>query len=133
MIDLLVNFDEAKDILESNVPEYLVSPDSDVMSFYERPYLETFLQYHHHSYNAKQDIHNLYLRHRELLQVYHMSKYHHYECIPKQNGEIRIVACDMAFIERSNKNDNSCFTCIRALPESIHLHGAFHFHIPLAM
>ena len=41
MIDLLVNFDEAKDILESNVPEYLVSPDSDVMSFYERPYLET--------------------------------------------------------------------------------------------
>ena len=39
--------------------------------------------------------------------------------IPKQNGEIRIVACDMAFIERSNKNDNSCFTCIRALPESI--------------
>ena len=41
MIDLLVNFDEAKDILESNVPEYLASPDSDVMSFYERPYLET--------------------------------------------------------------------------------------------
>lgn len=39
--------------------------------------------------------------------------------IPKQNGEIRIVACDMAFIERSNKNDNSCFTCIRVLPESI--------------
>lgn len=39
--------------------------------------------------------------------------------IPKQPGEIRIVACDMAFIERSNKNDNSCFTCIRALPESI--------------
>ena len=25
----------------------------------------------------------------------------------------------MAFIERANKNDNSCFTCIRALPESI--------------
>ncbi len=39
--------------------------------------------------------------------------------IPKQPGEIRILACDMAFIERSNKNDNSCFTCIRALPESI--------------
>lgn len=38
--------------------------------------------------------------------------------IPKQPGEIRILACDMAFIERSNKNDNSCFTCIRALPES---------------
>ena len=39
--------------------------------------------------------------------------------IPKQNGEIRILSCDMAFIERANKNDNSCFTCIRALPESI--------------
>lgn len=39
--------------------------------------------------------------------------------IPKQNGEIRVLACDMAFIERANKNDNSCFTCIRALPESI--------------
>lgn len=39
--------------------------------------------------------------------------------IPKQAGEIRIVSCDMAFIERANKNDNSCFTCIRALPESI--------------
>lgn len=39
--------------------------------------------------------------------------------IPKQNGEIRVLSCDMAFIERANKNDNSCFTCIRALPESI--------------
>lgn len=39
--------------------------------------------------------------------------------IPKQNGEIRIISCDMAFMERANKNDNSCFTCIRALPESI--------------
>ena len=39
--------------------------------------------------------------------------------IPKQPGEIRILACDMAFIERSNKNDNSCYTFIRALPESM--------------
>ena len=39
--------------------------------------------------------------------------------IPKQTGEIRVLSCDMAFIERANKNDNSCFTCIRALPESI--------------
>lgn len=39
--------------------------------------------------------------------------------IPKQNGEIRILSCDMAFIERANKNDNSCFTFIRALPESV--------------
>ena len=39
--------------------------------------------------------------------------------IPKQQNEVRVLACDMAFIERANKNDNSCFTCIRALPESI--------------
>ena len=39
--------------------------------------------------------------------------------IPKQNGEIRIISCDMAFIERSDKNDNSCFSCIRALPETV--------------
>lgn len=38
--------------------------------------------------------------------------------IPKQPGEIRVVACDMAFIARANKNDNSCYTCVRALPES---------------
>lgn len=37
--------------------------------------------------------------------------------IPKQIGEIRIVACDMAFVE-GKKNDNSIFSCIRALPES---------------
>ena len=39
--------------------------------------------------------------------------------IPKQNGEIRVLSCDMAFIERANKNDNSCFTLLRALPESV--------------
>lgn len=38
--------------------------------------------------------------------------------IPKQNGEIRIVACDMAFIENKN-NDNSIFSCIRLIPESV--------------
>lgn len=37
--------------------------------------------------------------------------------IPKQKGEIRIVSCDMAFIE-NRKNDNSIFSCIRLLPES---------------
>jgi hypothetical protein len=37
--------------------------------------------------------------------------------IPKQTGEIRIVACDMAFIE-NKKNDNSVSSCIRLLPES---------------
>lgn len=37
--------------------------------------------------------------------------------IPKQAGEIRIVACDIA-PEGGTGNDNSVFTCIRALPES---------------
>ena len=36
--------------------------------------------------------------------------------ILKQNGEIRIVSCDMAFVE-NKKNDNSIFSCIRLLPD----------------
>lgn len=36
--------------------------------------------------------------------------------IPKQTGEVRIIACDMAFVE-NKRNDNSIFSCIRALPE----------------
>lgn len=36
--------------------------------------------------------------------------------IPKQNGEVRIVACDMAFVENKH-NDNSIFSCMRLLPE----------------
>lgn len=46
-----------------------------------------------------------------------MHKKNPYE-IPRQSGEIRIVSCDMAFV--TNKaNDNSIFSCIRLLPESI--------------
>lgn len=37
--------------------------------------------------------------------------------ISRQKGEIRIVACDMAFVE-NEKNDNSIFSCMRLLPES---------------
>jgi hypothetical protein len=37
--------------------------------------------------------------------------------IPKQKGEIRVIACDIAS-EGGNGNDNSIFSCIRALPES---------------
>lgn len=37
--------------------------------------------------------------------------------LPRQSGEIRIVACDMAFVE-NKKNDNSIFSCMRLLPES---------------
>lgn len=36
--------------------------------------------------------------------------------VPKQTGEVRIVACDMAFVE-GKRNDNSIFSCIRGLPE----------------
>lgn len=57
----------------------------------------------------------IYPRRYEDVKNRHKNPY----AIPKQNGEIRILACDMAFIERANKNDNSCFTLIRALPESI--------------
>lgn len=38
--------------------------------------------------------------------------------IAKQNGEIRIVSCDMAFVE-NKRNDNSIFTCMRLFPESV--------------
>lgn len=37
--------------------------------------------------------------------------------IPKQQGEIRLVSCDMAFVE-NKKNDNSVFSCFRLIPES---------------
>lgn len=37
--------------------------------------------------------------------------------IPKLPREIRLVSCDMAFVE-NKKNDNSIFTCMRLLPES---------------
>lgn len=37
--------------------------------------------------------------------------------IAKQNGEIRLVTCDMAFVE-NKKNDNSIFACMRLLPDS---------------
>lgn len=37
--------------------------------------------------------------------------------IPKQKGEVRIISCDIAS-EGGTGNDNSVFSCIRALPES---------------
>lgn len=38
--------------------------------------------------------------------------------IPRQKGEIRIISCDIA-TEGGDSNDNSIFSCIRALPESM--------------
>lgn len=37
--------------------------------------------------------------------------------IPKQKGEVRLIGCDMAFVERKG-NDNSIFVCMRLLPET---------------
>ena len=37
--------------------------------------------------------------------------------LPKQPGELRVVACDIAAIDRSG-NDNSCFSCLRLFEES---------------
>ena len=38
--------------------------------------------------------------------------------IPKQTGEIRLISVDMAFVSKAG-NDNSIFTCMRLLPETI--------------
>lgn len=38
--------------------------------------------------------------------------------VPKQDGEIRIVACDIAFVQNA-KNDNSIFNCMRLIPENV--------------
>lgn len=40
--------------------------------------------------------------------------------IPRQDGEIRILSCDIAMISNS-ANDNSAFTCIRMFPESVNM------------
>lgn len=37
--------------------------------------------------------------------------------IPKQDGELRIVSCDIALMSGS-ANDNSCYSCMRLLPDS---------------
>lgn len=38
--------------------------------------------------------------------------------IPKQDNEIRIVSCDIAFVA-GDQNDNSVYSCIRGIPESM--------------
>lgn len=37
--------------------------------------------------------------------------------IPRQTGEVRIVSCDIAMVNKRG-NDNSCFSCIRLLPDN---------------
>lgn len=53
---------------------------------------------------------------RKTIDVLHGKK-NPYE-IPKQDGEIRVITCDMAFVE-NKRNDNSIFGCMRLLPESV--------------
>lgn len=38
--------------------------------------------------------------------------------IPKQDGEVRCISCDIAFVE-GKQNDNSVYSCIRGIPESM--------------
>lgn len=38
--------------------------------------------------------------------------------IPKQQDEVRLITCDFAFVDKKG-NDNSAFSCIRLLPESV--------------
>lgn len=38
--------------------------------------------------------------------------------IPKQDGEIRVISCDIAFVA-GKQNDNSIYSCIRAIPETM--------------
>ena len=42
--------------------------------------------------------------------------------IPKQPGEIRLVACDIALVNKQ-RNDNSVFSCLRLLPETVKMRG----------
>lgn len=42
--------------------------------------------------------------------------------IPKQDGEIRVISCDIAAIDRTI-NDNSVFTCLRLFEESTSVEG----------
>lgn len=46
-----------------------------------------------------------------------LSKVKNRYSIPRQEGEIRLVACDIAMVNRRG-NDRSCFACIRLLPNA---------------
>ena len=43
--------------------------------------------------------------------------------IPKQPDEIRILSCDIAFVDKKD-NDNSVFSCIRLIPETSQIENA---------
>lgn len=51
-----------------------------------------------------------------------LSKIKNRHPFPKQPGEIRVVSCDIAAIDRPG-NDNTCFTCLRLFPDSKEVNG----------
>ena len=55
-----------------------------------------------------------YPRNHKDVKYHKKNKY----AIPKQDGEIRAISCDIAFVE-GKQNDNSIYSCIRGIPESL--------------
>lgn len=55
-----------------------------------------------------------YPRNHKDVKYHKKNKY----AIPKQDGEIRVISCDIAFVE-GKQNDNSIYSCIRGIPESL--------------
>lgn len=55
-----------------------------------------------------------YPRNHKDVKFHKRNKY----AIPKQENEIRVVSCDIAFVE-GKQNDNSIYACIRGIPESL--------------
>lgn len=49
--------------------------------------------------------------------------------LPRQNGEIRIVSCDIAMVEGA-ANDNSAYACMRLLPEGGGNRFGYHIQVP---
>lgn len=55
-----------------------------------------------------------YPRNHKDVKYHKKNKY----AIPKQDGEIRAISCDIAFVE-GKQNDNSIYSCVRGIPESL--------------
>ncbi len=55
-----------------------------------------------------------YPRNHQDVKFHKKNKY----AIPKQDGEVRVISCDIAFVE-GEENDNSIYSCIRGVPESL--------------
>jgi hypothetical protein len=55
-----------------------------------------------------------YPRNHRDVKAHKKNKY----AIPKQDGEVRVISCDISFVE-GKQNDNSVYSCIRGIPESL--------------